>query len=105
MAESGSLRSAAAAAASVAGDAAASAGFTPRGLGLGFSGVGSLRPKLGFDDRLLEQALAPPAPASASSTEMPPALSPKMVTFFGSPPKLAILACTHFSAAIWSMLP
>ena len=35
----------------------------------------------------------------------PPADSPNTVTFFGSPPKAAILACTHLSAASWSIRP
>ena len=35
----------------------------------------------------------------------PPADSPKIVTFPGSPPNPATLACTHFNAAIWSSKP
>ncbi len=38
-------------------------------------------------------------------TAMPPADSPKMVTLPGSPPKPAMLAFTHFRAAIMSMTP
>ena len=38
-------------------------------------------------------------------TAMEPALSPKMVTLPGSPPKFAILALTHWRAATMSMRP
>ena len=38
-------------------------------------------------------------------TEPPPADSPKIVTFPGSPPKAATLSLTHRSAAIWSRVP
>ena len=34
-----------------------------------------------------------------------PADCPKIVTLPGSPPNVAMLACTHFSAAIWSSRP
>ena len=37
--------------------------------------------------------------------ENPPADSPKMVTFPGSPPKAPMFRCTHLRAAIWSMKP
>jgi hypothetical protein len=36
--------------------------------------------------------------------DTPPADSPKTVTFFGLPPKAAILSWTHFRAAIWSIM-
>jgi hypothetical protein len=36
---------------------------------------------------------------------MRPALSPTTVTLLGSPPKVAMLAFTHFRPASWSMLP
>jgi hypothetical protein len=38
-------------------------------------------------------------------TLSPPADSPAMVTFDGSPPNAAILAFTQRSAAIWSSRP
>ena len=38
-------------------------------------------------------------------TAMPPALSPKMVTLFGSPPKAAMLRFVHSSEAIMSIMP
>ena len=38
-------------------------------------------------------------------TENPPALSPKIVTRLGSPPKAAMFRCTHFSPSSWSMKP
>ena len=38
-------------------------------------------------------------------TEPPPADSPKMVTFDGSPPNAAALRFTHCSAASWSRKP
>ena len=38
-------------------------------------------------------------------TAMPPADSPKIVTFFGSPPNAAIFFFTHWRPAIWSSRP
>ncbi len=38
--------------------------------------------------------------AASIETEIPPADSPKIVTLFGSPPKAAILSCTHCKPAI-----
>ena len=38
-----------------------------------------------------------------AAIEPPPADSPKIVTWFGSPPKAAMLRWTHLSAASWSM--
>ena len=37
--------------------------------------------------------------AISALTEIDPADSPAIVTFFGSPPNAAMLACTHRSAA------
>ena len=42
---------------------------------------------------------------SSVPTLMPPADSPKMVTFSGSPPKAAMFSRTHSSAATWSSMP
>jgi hypothetical protein len=42
---------------------------------------------------------------SSRLMEMPPALSPKIVTSPGSPPKAAMLRFTHSRAAIWSIRP
>lgn len=39
------------------------------------------------------------------STEAAPALSPIIVTLFGSPPNLAMLRCTHCRAKFWSFRP
>jgi hypothetical protein len=39
----------------------------------------------------------------SSPTSCAPADSPKIVTLAGSPPNVATLACTHLSAAIWSI--
>jgi len=66
--------------------------------------VGSRRPKLDSPIAFWKRPRASGASIS-SRTEMPPALSPPMVTLVGSPPKLAILAFTHFRAAIWSIRP
>lgn len=41
----------------------------------------------------------------SESTDVPPADSPKIVTFSGSPPNAAMLSRTHRSAAIWSKSP
>ena len=38
-------------------------------------------------------------------TECPPALSPNIVTKFGSPPKSRIFSWTHLSAICWSFRP
>lgn len=38
-------------------------------------------------------------------TEAPPALSPKMVTLSGSPPKVATFRLTHRNASTWSRKP
>lgn len=38
-------------------------------------------------------------------TDTDPALSPKMVTFFGFPPNLAMFSWTHSSALTWSLIP
>jgi hypothetical protein len=35
-------------------------------------------------------------------TEAPPALCPKMITFLGSPPNLAMFFCTQRRAMTWS---
>jgi hypothetical protein len=42
---------------------------------------------------------------SSEVTLMPPADSPATVTRAGSPPNLAMLSCTHRSAASWSSKP
>ena len=39
------------------------------------------------------------------STEKDPADSPKIVTFFESPPKFSIFSWTHFNDKIWSWIP
>ena len=41
--------------------------------------------------------------AMSALTDIEPADSPPMVIRPGSPPNAAMLRCTHFSAAIWSM--
>ena len=43
--------------------------------------------------------------AQSMLTEIPPADSPKIVTFAGSPPNAAILFWIHSNAAIWSRIP
>ena len=43
--------------------------------------------------------------ARRDNTLFPPADSPKIVIFLGSPPKLWILVFTHFSASIISRVP
>ena len=43
--------------------------------------------------------------ATSMQVSTAPADSPKSMTRAGSPPKAAMLRCTHFSAAIWSMSP
>jgi hypothetical protein len=42
---------------------------------------------------------------SNACTDIPPALSPMIVTLSGSPPKAATLRFTHRSAASWSSRP
>lgn len=46
-----------------------------------------------------------PEEVRCAHTLTPPADSPKMVTFFGSPPKAATLSRTHSSAKRWSRRP
>ena len=101
MADRASLRSAAAAAASSPVTPAAWAALAPRSMATAM-GVGSRRPKLDSAIAFWNRPRASGASIS-SRIEMPPALSPPMVMLFGSPPKLAMLAFTHLSAAIWSM--
>src|SRR5580693_9259953 len=43
--------------------------------------------------------------ATCDSVDRPPADSPKMVTWFGLPPKPAMLRCTQRRAACWSSRP
>jgi hypothetical protein len=43
--------------------------------------------------------------AISALTENDPALSPKIVTFLGSPPKFAMFACTQRNAAAMSIRP
>ena len=57
-----------------------------------------------LDDRPGEQSPGC-GEATCDSVDSPPADSPKMVTFRGSPPKRAILRCTQRSAACWSIRP
>ena len=42
---------------------------------------------------------------TSALTANEPADSPKIVTLPGSPPKAAMLSCTHWSAATWSSRP
>ena len=53
----------------------------------------------------VEQAACRQAGRAACRPSAPPADSPKIVTLFGSPPKLAIESRTHSSAATWSRMP
>jgi hypothetical protein len=97
------LRSAAAAAASSPFTPAASASFTPFA-SASASAVGTLRAKPDSTTALLNRPLAC-GETIMFRIAMAPALSPKTVTLLGSPPKVAMLAFTHFRPAIWSMLP
>ena len=40
-----------------------------------------------------------------SAVDCAPALSPNTMTWVGSPPKRAMFRCTHWSAAVWSLMP
>ena len=69
--------------------------------------------------RIGEAAAVPPPDSEMARTKRPlaawvvvsictataPALSPKTVTFLGSPPKAEMFFCTHCRAAIWSIRP
>ena len=58
-----------------------------------------------FARSLSRTARAPAATPSGTSRSAPPADSPAIVTFDGSPPNAAMLRCTQRSASIWSSRP
>jgi hypothetical protein len=67
-------------------------------------GMPLLRPKPDSEIALVNRPLAC-GEVIRKFTRMPPALSPKMVTFPASPPNWPMLAFTHFSAAMLSISP
>ena len=63
------------------------------------------RRRAALRDRLVEQAARRRAVPSSVPTLPPPADSPKIVTWSGSPPNAAMQSRTHSSAATWSRMP